>query len=266
MTITTSATGKTNGSGKKKVKTMDSSLELLESSALRALCTSLRCMQVKLSKLLVDARLQRCAQELAKVSGGKYLHSSIRNITAQHIREGEKELAVATQCMNGVISKTKEYLNRVLHSNPNEVLIRKAASFTPRPALPSSWLLLPATSLFEVNRLKEGIADEAREQVASMVLEATHNPYMRHHSFPPLHININYLLDPGDIATSREFDPLYDVHKPGPTERRANPLRVPGVALSRFHPRDGDDMVSRESREAPGESWWQAVKAFFTED
>lgn len=90
----------------------------------------------------------------------------------------------------------------------------------------------------ESDIIRQQLQDIANEYTNKLFLEGLFNPFIRTHSFPPTHININYLLNPGAISNFVEFSGLYDEHKEGFAYGRADPLRFPGVTLVPFDPNE----------------------------
>lgn len=101
----------------------------------------------------------------------------------------------------------------------------------------------------------------------ALQLSGSVNPYLRTWPFPPLHINVNYLVDPRAYALSREFDPLYDEHKEGVfAPGRAEPIVVPGVPATPFDPNERARPVSSTPPVAPWQKFQTAVKDLFSDD
>lgn len=95
---------------------------------------------------------------------------------------------------------------------------------------------------FEKHRLRLHVQQRSTERIRELSLAGTHNPFVRNYPFPPLHLNVNYLLNtrapPRFVLKDREVQKFYDV-RPGVGEDRANPLVFDGVAMIPFNPNDG---------------------------
>lgn len=101
----------------------------------------------------------------------------------------------------------------------------------------------------------------------ALQLSGSVNPYLRTWPFPPLHINVNYLVDPRAYALSREFDPLYDEHKEGAfAPGRAEPIVVPGIPATPFDPNERARPLSSTPPVAPWQKFQTAVKDLFSDD
>jgi len=113
----------------------------------------------------------------------------------------------------------------------------------------------------EKRRLLQHMKQRSTDRVNSLFLAGSYNPYVRDSALPPTHINLNYLLDPQALALGSTFDRLYDSHKEGPCENRADPLILPGVATFPFDPNQHPVAVEEKG----GEPWWNSIVEFFTD-
>ena len=104
------------------------------------------------------------------------------------------------------------------------------------------------------------MSQRSEERVNTLFLGGSYNPYIRDSPFPPTHINLNYLIDPKSISMNSEYSQLYDEHKEGPCETRADPLIVPGVARFPFDP--NQNPISTETTEP----WWKLIKDFIFDE
>jgi hypothetical protein len=144
-----------------------------------------------------------------------------------------------------------------------EVMVGTASSATPmtsgrstspvarHPAVPQ------LVTDFELQCLNEFLRQRCEDTQHRMFLSGEYNPYVRETAVPPTHINVNYLLDPRTLVADRELRGLYDSHKDGPCESRADPMYFPGMATVPFNP--NQHPVSTEK----GTSWVNVVKDFF---
>jgi hypothetical protein len=107
-----------------------------------------------------------------------------------------------------------------------------------------------------INALKDDMKEGIEERIRFLLLEGRYNPYIRRYPFPPIHLNLNYLIDPRTILVNREYGELYDEHKEGITTNRADPLWIPGLSRLPFDP--NEQPVPKENR-----PWWQVLSAFF---
>lgn len=99
----------------------------------------------------------------------------------------------------------------------------------------------------------------ANRRMKEMCLDGKHNPFIRSSSLPPTHLNINYLFNPLAVIDNVELNRLYDEHKPGFANRRADPLSFSGVAAIPFDP--NNHPVVKDSHV----SLWQFLKNYFSE-
>ena len=81
---------------------------------------------------------------------------------------------------------------------------------------------------YEINQISSLFQEAKQDRIDSLFLQGVYNPYIRRYPFPPLHVNLNYLVDPRSIAFGLDYNHLYDAHYDGPAERRADPLLIPG--------------------------------------
>jgi hypothetical protein len=110
----------------------------------------------------------------------------------------------------------------------------------------------------ERRRLQRELQRLTRHHLAALVLSGGHNPYLRRSAWPPIHLNLNYLVDPAALAVQRAYGPLYDEHREGACEHRADPLLLPGVAAFPFDP--NQHPVSSEQRN----DWKTVLKNFIS--
>jgi hypothetical protein len=111
---------------------------------------------------------------------------------------------------------------------------------------------------FERRCLEEALRQRSAETLHSLTLSGAYNPYVRETELPPFHINVNYLVDPKALLVGQEYRTLYDEHREGPCESRADPLVFPGIATIPFDP--NQHPVSTEKVN----SWVDVVKDFFS--
>lgn len=107
-----------------------------------------------------------------------------------------------------------------------------------------------------IKSLKDDMKEGIEERIRFLLLEGRYNPYLRRYPFPPIHLNLNYLIDPRTLLVNKEYGPLYDEHKEGITTNRADPLWLPGMSRLPFDP--SEHPVPKENRR-----WWQILVAFF---
>ncbi|KAJ1439396.1 hypothetical protein B484DRAFT_415865 [Ochromonadaceae sp. CCMP2298] len=112
----------------------------------------------------------------------------------------------------------------------------------------------------EKRRLHHHVTTRGAERVNALFLAGTYNPYIRDSPFPPTHINLNYLVDPSAVAANRAYKQLYDEHKEGPCDGRAEPLVIPGVAAIPFDPNQHPSGTEKS------ESLLSMVKDYFRGD
>jgi hypothetical protein len=120
-------------------------------------------------------------------------------------------------------------------------------------------LRLPQFSAdFERRCLEEALRQRSTETLHSLTLSGAYNPYVRETELPPFHINVNYLVDPKALLVGQEYKSLYDEHREGPCETRADPLVFPGIATIPFDPNQHPVSTERVN------SWVDVVKDFFS--
>lgn len=110
---------------------------------------------------------------------------------------------------------------------------------------------------FELQCLREFLRQRQEDTLCTLTLAGVYNPYVRETPLPPLHVNLNYLLDPKALLVSREYKHLYDEHKEGPCERRADAMHFPGMARVPFNPTEHPVSTEKANR------WVDVVKDFF---
>jgi len=111
----------------------------------------------------------------------------------------------------------------------------------------------------EIKKMNIYLKLKCQDRINLLFLGGSYNPYIRNVPYPPIHININYLIDPKIILLNSQLNPLYDQHKEGICEHRADPMIIPGIASIPFDP--NQKPISTEVTTP----WWQLVKDFFTE-
>ena len=109
----------------------------------------------------------------------------------------------------------------------------------------------------EIKKIENYIKLKCQDRINTLFLGGSYNPYIRNVPYPPIHININYLIDPKIIKLNSQYNPLYDQHKEGSCENRADPMMIPGIASIPFDP--NQQPITTEV----SIPWWQLVKDFF---
>eukprot|EP01033_Poteriospumella_lacustris_P013026 gene13026-9320_t len=161
-------------------------------------------------------------------------------------------------------------LTRLLHQRLAALLnknidARSGLGVPTRSSAQPHWSL----ALYDANHdhLEQRLKETENDMLLALQLSGSVNPYLRTWPFPPLHINVNYLVDPRAYALSREFDPLYDEHKEGVfAPGRAEPIVVPGVPATPFDPNERARPVSSTPPVAPWQKFQTAVKDLFSDD
>lgn len=166
------------------------------------------------------------------------------------------------------LDKVRQDFLNMLTLNPAEGLLRSSrtsggdsgtSGVTNKAAVVSSWKPCFDAGL-ERRRLQEYTKSRSSERINSLFLSGSYNPYVRDSPLPPIHLNLNYLIDPTAAKLGWEYRSLYDEHKEGPCENRADPLIFPGVAAIPFDP--NSHPVPTEK----GTSWVTLVRDFFTKE
>ena len=112
---------------------------------------------------------------------------------------------------------------------------------------------------YEYKALQEYLEKSCVDAVNQRFLSGEYNPFIRTYPFPPVHINLNYLIDPRAVAFGRVYDKLYDEHTEGAALNRAEGLVIPGVSQVVFHP-------NRHPIAKDDVPWWKTVVDFYFGD
>ena len=104
--------------------------------------------------------------------------------------------------------------------------------------------------------LKRQLEKACGARVDALFLMGAYNPFIRKYPFPPLHLNLNYLIDPRALLFDAQFNRRFDEHIEGPAVNRADGLVLPGVSQVVFHP----NRHPRPSEETP---WWKTLLDFY---
>jgi hypothetical protein len=107
--------------------------------------------------------------------------------------------------------------------------------------------------------LKTYLHQACSDRVDALFITGAYNPFIRTYPFPPVHINLNYLIDPRQMAFDYQYKGLYDEQTEGPAMSRADGLVLPGVAQVVFHP-------NQHPRPKDETSWWQTLVDFYRSD
>lgn len=168
--------------------------------------------------------------------------------------------AATVQGFSQSADKVQQEFLCMLSMSPEEGLLRSAgANGVEVKRAVKSWKACFNAGL-ERRRLQEYTKQHSVDRVNTLFLAGTYNPYVRDSPLPPIHLNLNYLVDPIATKLAWEYRNLYDEHKEGPCEKRADPLIFPGVAAIPFDPN------SHPVPSEKGVRWFTVVKDFFTKD
>jgi hypothetical protein len=111
------------------------------------------------------------------------------------------------------------------------------------------------------NRLKKQLRTISNERKNQLFLSGAYNPFLRDASFPPIHLNLNYLFDPRSVLYGRDFVRMYDEHRDGSVAlNRASPLEIPGVAKITFDP------SLHPYPSEPFKPWWKVIVDFLNNE
>jgi len=152
--------------------------------------------------------------------------------------KGMKNLADNTQraCENQVASLQKEFrdlLTKTTHGSTGGGLFSSSLSSS---KLSSESVDSALVAVGALKRLNEILSNLCLERERSLFVQGIYNPYIRTYPFPPLHVNLNYLLNPRAAVYSISYNKLYDEHKDGLAINRADSLHIPGVTQIPFDP------------------------------
>ena len=111
----------------------------------------------------------------------------------------------------------------------------------------------------EASSLWNQLEKACSARVDALFLMGAYNPFVRTYPFPPLHLNLNYLIDPRTLLFDAQFNRLYDEHVEGPAINRADNLILPGVSQVVFHP-------NRHPRPKEERPWWRTLMDFYRAD
>ena len=89
-----------------------------------------------------------------------------------------------------------------------------------------------------------------------LFLQGSYNPFVRTVNFPPLHLNLNYLIDPRSIPFEFEHRRHYDVHSDTIATNRGDLLHVPNTATIPFSP----NYLPQGDKDP---SWWQKLQTYY---
>ena len=111
----------------------------------------------------------------------------------------------------------------------------------------------------ESSLLWDQLEKACKARVDTLFLMGAYNPFIRKYPFPPVHLNLNYLIDPRSLLFDAQFNRLYDEHVEGSAINRADNLILPGVSQVVFHP----NRHPRAKEETP---WWRTLMDFYRAD
>ena len=95
-----------------------------------------------------------------------------------------------------------------------------------------------------------------KERMDHLFLQGSYNPFVRTANFPPLHLNLNYLIDPRSIPFEFEHRRHYDVHSDTIATNRGDLLHVPNTATIPFSP----NYLPQGDKDP---SWWQKLQTYY---
>eukprot|EP01041_Mallomonas_annulata_P003559 gene3559-7082_t len=185
---------------------------------------------------------------LKKIPANKNIHKNIRNLCEKTSIDFENSVRAIHTAFLNLLKKPISNLNgqQVQDNNsPSNQQININIDF-------------PASLGYGYERtnLKLFIEDKAHERINFLFLEGLYNPFIRTAPIPPTHLNLNYLFDPRAYEFGRVYNNLYDEHKDGAAENRADQLRVPELSRVVFDP--NLHPVPKEKR-----NLWKAVLDFY---
>lgn len=112
----------------------------------------------------------------------------------------------------------------------------------------------------DVRVMQAKLAELCADKERTLFLQGSYNPFVRTLPIPPLHININYLIDPRAMKFGLYYDKLYDEHVDGIASNRAAPLLIPGRTNLAFDP--NDHAIPSEVKPP----WWKVLYNFYVHD
>ena len=110
----------------------------------------------------------------------------------------------------------------------------------------SNYVITTTTAIHET---KSKINKWIQSKLSRLVLEGIVNPYVRKYTFPPIHVNVNYLVDVKKDLVRSPTERLFDRHFDGFDPNRADPIFVPGLSPSLFDPHFKPSAISQKK-------WW----------
>ena len=111
----------------------------------------------------------------------------------------------------------------------------------------------------EAKNFAKYCAKRSKDHVDTLFLQGVYNPFVRTASYPPTHLNLNYLIDPRSIGFEIEHRSHYDTHDDCITPNRGDALYLPNTARIPFDP----NTLPKGKTDS---SWWQQLKDFYLED
>ena len=242
--IITSALSKVEGNAEEVVKRYGNT---------KAFHDMTSCTRLRLRSLLVDGHGSIVSSSLAAaksdVSGsmrrlgpGTGLPQALQAIATEKTNEfGEKAAALS--------SKISEYFTTAQKKSP---LLGSGT----QKAIGMTGLL---SCNHAVKTLRAFSQDAREERMDTLFLQGAYNPFVRTATFPPLHLNLNYLIDPRSIPFELDHRSHYDVHEDRIAPTKADPLHLPYTARVPFNPNNVP-----QGKVEP--SWWQQLKDFYLDE
>lgn len=209
-----------------------------------------------LTQSLVQGSLSTFDRQAARLTPARRLPEQLR-ILCDAVLRG------FTQSADKVREEFERMIAAISQASPLSAQVEPARSkwmvgrLLPRPPVGGQPTVPQLSVGFELQCLREFLRQRSEDTKTAMFLRGEYNPYVRETPLPPIHLNVNYLVDPRAVLAGREVRRLYDEHRDGPCLNRADPMYFPGVAAVPFDP--NQHPVSTEK----GKHWIDVLKDFF---
>lgn len=206
------------------------------------------------------------------------METSKQVLKSEQASDGSEVRAVFKQAREDGLTAAKQImqqwklaLGRLLNLETDSGVFAAASktSKSPRSERGNGYFQLPADYDLDTNDLRNRLRRLSQEAITSLTLDGGINPLLRTLPFPPVHINVNYLLNPASVLADRSFSVLYDEHKDGYAAGRADSMTFPGIATFPFDPRDRaqseDERAKPNALKGP-QYWLRGLQDLFSTD
>ena len=178
-------------------------------------------------------------QKLRRVGAGRNFAKALKELAKKHVSE------FVTSCNDFEMGLCKCYTEALTspllsHKNIKKVNLKSQ--------LGSIKLEIDALNTYCIKALKG--------RMDSLFLQGTYNPFIRLAKYPPLHVNLNYLVDPRGIGFNIDHSRYYDAHFDGIAADRADLLHAPNSATIPFNPHSLASQMGEPT-------WWERLRDYY---